>query len=98
VLINVCCEQHVYKCLNTDFVGSTNTINICLILSTIYIFIPVSGCVCMGHSALLFPGPIILFRRPYVSILPLSTNLIIDFGIVPTMPYLFFLNFIPSYY
>jgi hypothetical protein len=32
------------KIINTEFVGSTNTINICLILSTIYIFIPASGC------------------------------------------------------
>jgi hypothetical protein len=31
--------------LNHDFVPSTNTINICLILSTIYIIIPVSGCI-----------------------------------------------------
>ena len=29
--------------MNTDFAGSTNTINICLILLTIYSFIPVSG-------------------------------------------------------
>jgi hypothetical protein len=41
---------------NTDFVGSTNTINICLILSTFYSFIPVSGYVGMGRSALLCPG------------------------------------------
>jgi len=34
LLIYVCCVQHVYLyCLNTDFGGSTNTINICLILS-----------------------------------------------------------------
>ena len=45
MLICVCCVWHVIKCLNTEFIGSTNTINICLILSTIYIFIPVSGCV-----------------------------------------------------
>jgi hypothetical protein len=46
-----------FKCLNTDFVGSTNTIlDICLILLTIYIFIPVSGCVGRGPSALLCPG------------------------------------------
>ena len=44
-----------FYCLNTDFVESTNTINICLILSTIYIFIPVSGCVGRGPSALLCP-------------------------------------------
>ena len=35
-----------------DFVGSTNAIYICLILSTIYIFIPVSCCVGMEPSAL----------------------------------------------
>ena len=34
--------------LNHDFVPSTNTINICLILSTIYIIIPVSGCIGRG--------------------------------------------------
>jgi hypothetical protein len=31
--------------LNTDFVGSINTRNICLILSTIYSFISVSVCI-----------------------------------------------------
>ena len=50
-------------CLNIDFVGLTNTINICLILSTIYIFIPVSGVVGTVPSALLCPGPIMLLRR-----------------------------------
>jgi len=34
-----------FLCLDTDFVKSANTINICLILSTIYMFIPVSDCV-----------------------------------------------------
>ena len=34
MLFYVCCVQHVFLMLNTDFVGSTNTINICLILST----------------------------------------------------------------
>ena len=38
--------------LNTDFVGSINTINICLISSIIYSFIPVIGCVGKGPSAL----------------------------------------------
>ena len=42
--------------LNTDFVGSINTINICLISSIIYSFIPVSGCVGKGPSALFWPG------------------------------------------
>ena len=41
--------------LNTNFVGSTNTIDIGLILSTIYIFIPVRGYVGRGPSALLCP-------------------------------------------
>jgi hypothetical protein len=44
-----------FYCLNTDFVGSTNTIHVCLILST-FSFIPVSGCVGIGTSALLCPG------------------------------------------
>jgi hypothetical protein len=44
--------------LNTDFVGSTNTINLCFILLTIYISIPVSGCVGRGPSVLISPGPI----------------------------------------
>jgi hypothetical protein len=56
ILIYVCCVQHVFWCINTDFVEGTNTINICLILSTIYIFIPVSGCVDRGPSALFAPG------------------------------------------
>ena len=38
------------------FVESPNTINTCLILSTIYILIDVSSCVGSGPSALLFPG------------------------------------------
>ena len=56
---NLCmlCRLVCY-CLNTDFVGSPNTINICLILSTIYIFIPGSGCVDRGPNPLLFPGAI----------------------------------------
>jgi len=37
-------------------VGSTNAINLCLILSTIYIFIPVSDCVGRVLSALFCPG------------------------------------------
>ena len=56
---NLCmlCTTCFFKCLNTDFVGSTNTIlDICLILLTIYICIPVSGCVGRGPSALLCPG------------------------------------------
>jgi len=46
----------MFLCLKADFVGSANTINICLVLSTIYIFISVSGCVGMGPSTLIFPG------------------------------------------
>ena len=54
--------------LNTDFVGSINTRNICLILSTIYSFISASVCIDRGLSTLLWPGPILLIRRswPYV--------------------------------
>jgi len=48
-------EEWLFLMLNTDFVGSPNTINIRLILSTIYIFIPVSGCVSKRSSALLCP-------------------------------------------
>jgi hypothetical protein len=59
---------HNFKFLNTDFVGSINTRNISLILSTIYNFISASVCIDMGLSALLWPGPILLTRRrwPYV--------------------------------
>jgi hypothetical protein len=39
----------------TDFLGSTNTINICLSLSTIYSFIPLSDCVGKDPSVLLCP-------------------------------------------
>jgi hypothetical protein len=61
--IHVCCIQHDLKCLNTDFVGSTNTRNICLILSTIYSkFIPVCACIDRGLSALIWPGPKMLIR------------------------------------
>ena len=56
MLIYECCVQHVFKCLKTNFVGSTNSINIFLILSIIYIFIPVSGCVGRGSNALFCPG------------------------------------------
>jgi hypothetical protein len=63
-LIYVCYTQHDCWCLNTDFVGSTNTRNICLILSTIYSFISMSVCIDMGLSAVLWLGPILLIRRP----------------------------------
>ena len=56
MLIFICCVRHVIYCLNTNFVGSTNTINICWILSTFYIFIPVSGCVGRGSQCIVFPG------------------------------------------
>ena len=65
MLIYVCCIQHNFLFLNTDFVGSINTRNICLILSTIYSFISVSVCIDRGLSALLWPGPILLIRRPW---------------------------------
>ena len=42
--------------LNTDFVGSNNTINICLILSTIYSFIPMSVCVGRGPQCTTLHG------------------------------------------
>ena len=42
-------------CFNTNFVGSTKKINICLIFLTIYIFIPVSSCH-RDPSTLLCPG------------------------------------------
>ena len=64
ILIYVCCIRHNFLFLNTDFVGSINTRNICLILSTIYSFISVSVCIDMGLSALPWPGPILLTRRP----------------------------------
>ena len=44
------------ECLNTDFVVTTNTINLYLMLSTIYIFIPVSGGVGRGPSTRLCSG------------------------------------------
>ena len=55
--VNICmlCTA-CFLCLNIDFLGSTYTINICLILMTIYIFIPVSGCVGRGPNGLLCPG------------------------------------------
>jgi len=43
-------------CLNNNFGQNTNVIKISLILSTIYIFIPVIGCVDRGLSPLLCPG------------------------------------------
>ena len=43
---------------------ATNTINICLIISTIYIFIPVSGCVGRAQVHCFARGPIMLLRRP----------------------------------
>ena len=52
-----------------DFVGSTNAINICLILLTIYSFIPVSGCLGRGPVHCFVLGPLMLLRRPWVMIL-----------------------------
>ena len=65
MLIYVCCIRHNLKFLNTDFVGSINTRNICLILSTIYSFISVSVWIDRDLSALLWPRPILLIRRPW---------------------------------
>lgn len=61
----VCCMfflmfQHLF---------GTNTINMCFILSTIYIVIPVSGSVGRGPSALIFPGSIMLLRRPWILVM-----------------------------
>ena len=50
-------------CFNTDFVGRTNKINICVILIDNYNVTPLGGCVGRGPSALLCPGPIMLLRR-----------------------------------
>jgi hypothetical protein len=44
MLIYACCVGMFFLMLKHYFVESLNTINIYLILSTIYIFIPVSGC------------------------------------------------------
>ena len=66
-LIYECCVQHVFLCLNTDFVGSINTINICLILSTISSFIPVSNCVGRGSNALICPEPYNAVKMALVS-------------------------------
>ena len=54
MLIYICCVRHISSCLNTGFVRSSNSMNIhaCLILSTICIFIPVSG----GHKCTALPG------------------------------------------
>jgi len=51
-------EHHanLYGMLYTDFVGSTNTINIMFKFIDFYSFIPVSGCVGMDHSALPYTG------------------------------------------
>ena len=50
-----------FQCLSTDFVGSTNTINICLILSTIYSFIPVIDCVGRAPMHYFAQGPMKLY-------------------------------------
>ena len=54
----------LFNVLNTEFIGSTDTINIFLILSTIYIVIPVSGCVGRAPVHCFAQEPIMLFRRP----------------------------------
>jgi hypothetical protein len=53
MLIYACCVWQVFNCLNNDFVGRTIYILNCI---DIYRFTPVSGCVGMGLSSLLFPG------------------------------------------
>jgi hypothetical protein len=57
----LCCVD-MFFCLNTNFVWSPNTTNICLVSSTIYIFIHVSGCVSGDPSALLFPGSYVALK------------------------------------
>ena len=55
-----CKSRYVYVVygmfFNTDFVGNTNIILICLIVSTIYVFIPVSGRVGKGLGAFHISG------------------------------------------
>jgi hypothetical protein len=66
MLIYIYCAHHVFYCLNIDFVWSTNTINISIIVSIIYICIPVSGCVCRGPIALLWLEAYnAVIRRPW---------------------------------
>ena len=65
ILIYVCCMRHDFKCLNTDFAGSINKRNICLIVSPIYSFIPVSVCIDRDLNALLWQVPIMLIRRTW---------------------------------
>ena len=52
-----CKSRYVYVVygmfFNTDFVGNTNIILVCLTVSTIYVFIPVSGRVGKGFGAFL---------------------------------------------
>jgi hypothetical protein len=50
--------------INTEFIGSTNTINIFIISSTIYIVIPVSGCVGRAPVHCFAGKPVILLKRP----------------------------------
>ena len=58
---NLCCAMycifliHGNPCVNTDFVVSTNIINMFNFID-IYSFIPASDCVGMGPSTLLCPG------------------------------------------
>jgi hypothetical protein len=55
MLIYVYCVCHIFQCLNTDFVGSTITINMFNFIGHLHFF-PASGCVCMGPSALISRG------------------------------------------
>ena len=63
MLMYVCCAWHVFKCLNTYFVGNTNTINRFLNFIDIYSFTPVSGCLGMGPCSLLWPGWVTICYR-----------------------------------
>ena len=59
MLFYVCCVLNVFLRFKlTDFVGNTNTIYTQCMFNFIYIysFVPMSGCVGIGPSALLFPG------------------------------------------
>ena len=62
---NLCMLYTAYFLIFKHWFWSINTRSICLIWSTIYNFISVSVCIDMGLSALLWPGPILLTRRPW---------------------------------
>ena len=64
--------------LKTEFVGIINTINIWLILSPIYIFIPVSDCVGRGPSELFCLGAYNAVKTTLID----STLYFVDNGII----------------